>query len=273
MVALPLSKLPSPELPPALPASPADAVLGTEGGDSQSPDSTELETWLGEMISTEEGLRSGGASWLEGATKLNHWTTAPGVGVGEGPASIHMEGLSRYFPQESSRCLRCLLHGDPTAWVSGFGSPLKMVVRKAYASRVASAAVTAREGYDAESERRVRRPELLGVGQGPRSGVASAVVAHSSASSAEGVERTPSSSSSECFAYCLHVAVPRIRPSSLRFGAWLLVERWSRGGPSPRTSVRSNVARSALRLTTSLPSKPVRHAVLEGSEACWRILT
>ncbi len=53
--------------------------------------STESETWLGElMMMTEEGL-----SWPRGATKLNHWTTAPGVGVEEGPASNHLTGMSR----------------------------------------------------------------------------------------------------------------------------------------------------------------------------------
>jgi hypothetical protein len=97
MVAPPLSTMPSMELPPALSASPSGTVRATEGGDSQSLDSTEFETWLGEMLSTkeEEGLRRGGASWLEGATKLNHWTITPGVGVGEGPASIHLTCLSR----------------------------------------------------------------------------------------------------------------------------------------------------------------------------------
>jgi len=91
MVALPLSTLPSTELPPAMHASPSDTVVGTEGENSQSLDSTELEAWLGELMSTmEEGL-----SWLEGATKLNHWTTSFGVGVGEGPASIHLTSISR----------------------------------------------------------------------------------------------------------------------------------------------------------------------------------
>jgi hypothetical protein len=56
----------------------------------------ELETWLGELALTkEEGLRRRGASWLEGAAKPNHWTTDPGVGVEEGPASIHLTYLSR----------------------------------------------------------------------------------------------------------------------------------------------------------------------------------
>ena len=39
----------------------------------------------------------------------------------------------------------------------------------------------------------------------------------------------------------------------------------SRCGPHPRTLVRSSWARSALRLTTSLPSKPVRPTDLDGS--------
>ena len=86
----------------------------------------------------------------------------------------------------------------PTAWGSGSGSPLRMVARKAFASSVASVVVTAREGSVAGSERRVRGPELPGAGQGPRSGVASVVAAHSSASSAEGLERTSSSASMEC---------------------------------------------------------------------------
>ena len=148
-----------------------------------------------------------------------------------------------------------------------------MVARKAATSRDASVAMIAREGPDAGSERRVQGPELPRVGQGPRSGAASAVDAPSFASSAEGVGRTPSSSSSECFADSLPLAVPRIGPSSLRFGAWLLVEVRLRGGLPPQTSVRSKLARSVLRLTTSLPSKSARPTVLEGSEACWRILT
>jgi hypothetical protein len=55
-------------------------------------DSAELETWLGELMLTseEEGL-----SWHVGGTKLNHWITTLGVGIGERPASIHLTGLSR----------------------------------------------------------------------------------------------------------------------------------------------------------------------------------
>jgi len=64
-----------------------------------------------------------------------------------------------------------------------------MVARKASASRVVAAAVTVREGVVAGSERRVRGPELPGVGQGPRSRVAFAGAANCSASLAEGVER------------------------------------------------------------------------------------
>jgi hypothetical protein len=91
-VALPLSTLPVLGLiPPELPASLSDTEVETAGEDVLSLGSTELETWLGElMMMTEEGL-----SWPRGATKLNHWTTSPGVGVGEGPASIHPTSLSR----------------------------------------------------------------------------------------------------------------------------------------------------------------------------------
>ncbi len=86
LVALPHSTLPSYELPPV--AGLAGTVLGTVEGVSNSLDSTEFETWLGELATRTEdmlGLRS---------TKLNHWTTAPGSGVREGPASIHMTGFS-----------------------------------------------------------------------------------------------------------------------------------------------------------------------------------
>jgi hypothetical protein len=90
-MALPLSTLPFPGLPPELLALLFDTEVETAGGDSQSLGSTKLETWLGDLMTiTEEGL-----SWPEGATKLNHWTTTPGVGVGEGPASIHLTGMSR----------------------------------------------------------------------------------------------------------------------------------------------------------------------------------
>jgi hypothetical protein len=85
-VALPLSTLPSVELPPV--AGLSCTVLGTEEGESGSLDSTEFETWLGELVARTEdllGLRS---------TKLNHWTTAPGSGAREGPASIQMTGFS-----------------------------------------------------------------------------------------------------------------------------------------------------------------------------------
>jgi hypothetical protein len=62
MVALPLSTLLSVVLLPVLPLSPSGTVLATEGGDSKSLDSTDLEMWLGEMLSTkDEGLRLGGA--------------------------------------------------------------------------------------------------------------------------------------------------------------------------------------------------------------------
>ncbi len=91
MVALPLSTLPVMGLPPGLPASLSDTEVETVGEDVQSLDSMELETWLGEvMMMTEEGL-----SWPGGVTKLDHWTTAPGFGVGEGLASIHLTCLSR----------------------------------------------------------------------------------------------------------------------------------------------------------------------------------
>jgi hypothetical protein len=74
-----------------LSASLSNTEVETTGEDEQSFDSIELETWLGElMMMTEEGL-----SWPGGATELNHWTTTPSVGVGEGPASIHMTCLSR----------------------------------------------------------------------------------------------------------------------------------------------------------------------------------
>ncbi len=87
LVALPLSTLPSLELPFA--EGLAGTVLGTVEGVLQSLDSTEFETWLGEPETRIEdglGLRS---------TKLNHWTTALGSGAREGPGSIHMTGFSR----------------------------------------------------------------------------------------------------------------------------------------------------------------------------------
>jgi len=63
MVALPLSTMLSVGLLPVLPTSPSGTVLVTEGGDWQSLDSMELETWLGELLSTkDEGLRLEGAS-------------------------------------------------------------------------------------------------------------------------------------------------------------------------------------------------------------------
>ena len=70
-------------------------VVDTEGENAGvgmlSLGSTESETWLGElMMMTEEGL-----SWPGGATKLNHWIRASGVGVEEGPASIHPTCMSR----------------------------------------------------------------------------------------------------------------------------------------------------------------------------------
>jgi hypothetical protein len=91
LVALPLSTLPVLRLPPELPVSLSDTEGETEGEGEPSLGSTESETWLGKMMMmTEEGL-----SWPREATKLNHWTTAPGVGVEEGPASIHLTGLAR----------------------------------------------------------------------------------------------------------------------------------------------------------------------------------
>jgi hypothetical protein len=90
-VARPLSTLPVLRLPPELPASLSDTKGETVGEGEQSLGSTESETWLGElMMMTEEGL-----SWHGGATKLNHWTTVPVVGVEEGLASIHLTGLTR----------------------------------------------------------------------------------------------------------------------------------------------------------------------------------
>jgi hypothetical protein len=145
--------------------------------------------------------------------------------------------------------------------------------RKASASRASSAAFLLREGVAAETRRRVRMPWPAGVGQGPRSGAASAAAAHSSSSSAEGVAHLSSSSTPVGSAHSPSAEVPRIGLSSLRFGVRLLVGGRSRGGPPPLTAYRSSLERSALRLTTSLPSKPVRPAVLEGSVACWRILT
>ncbi len=91
LVALPLSTLPVLGFPPGLPASLSDTEVETTGEDVQSLDSTELETWLGDLMKmTEEGM-----FWPGGATKLKHWTTANGVGVGEGPTSIHLTGMSR----------------------------------------------------------------------------------------------------------------------------------------------------------------------------------
>ncbi len=55
LVALPLSTLPSPELPFAQPEGSSGTVLGTVEGVSTSLDSTELETWLGEMATISEG--------------------------------------------------------------------------------------------------------------------------------------------------------------------------------------------------------------------------
>ena len=91
LVALPLSALQVLGFPPGLPTSLCDMEVESAGGDVPSLDSMELEMWLGELtMMTEEGL-----SWPGLASKLDHWTTAPGVGVGEGPASIHMTCLSR----------------------------------------------------------------------------------------------------------------------------------------------------------------------------------
>ena len=92
MVALPLSTLPVLRLPPELPASLSDTEGETEEEGVLSLGSTESEMWLGElmMMTKEEGL-----SCPRGATKLNHWTTSPGVGLAEGPASIHLIGLAR----------------------------------------------------------------------------------------------------------------------------------------------------------------------------------
>jgi len=69
------------------------------------------------------------------------------------------------------------------------------------------------------------------------------------------------------------VVVPRILLSALRVGSWRLVEGRSRSGHPCLTVDRSSLARSVLRSAMSLFSKPVLHAVLEGSWACWRILT
>jgi len=56
-VALPLSTLPVLGLPPELLASLFDTEVETAGGDSPTLGSTELETWLGELMTmTEEGL-------------------------------------------------------------------------------------------------------------------------------------------------------------------------------------------------------------------------
>ena len=91
LVALPLSTLPVLRLPPELPASLSGTAVETAGEGVLSLGSTKSEMGLGElMMMTEKGL-----SWPGGATKLNHWTTTPGVGVKEGPASIHLTCLSR----------------------------------------------------------------------------------------------------------------------------------------------------------------------------------
>jgi len=57
LVALPLSTLPVLGFLTGLPASLCDTEVETAGEDVQSLDSTELETWLGElMMMAEEGL-------------------------------------------------------------------------------------------------------------------------------------------------------------------------------------------------------------------------
>ncbi len=74
---------------PSLSGTPSGTELGTEGGESSPLVSRELDMWLGELA-TKSVERLG----LEiGAAKLNYWTTDPGVGEGEGPASVHMTGL------------------------------------------------------------------------------------------------------------------------------------------------------------------------------------
>ncbi len=54
LVALPLSTLSSPELPFVLPEGSSGTVLGTVEEVSTSLDSTELETWLGELATKSE---------------------------------------------------------------------------------------------------------------------------------------------------------------------------------------------------------------------------
>ncbi len=84
LVALPLSTLNVRRLPPELSASLFDTEGENAGEGMLSLGSTESETWLGElMMMTEEGL-----SWPGGATKLNHWIRASGVGVDRGGAGV-----------------------------------------------------------------------------------------------------------------------------------------------------------------------------------------
>jgi len=130
--------------------------------------------------------------------------------------------------------------------------------RKASASRAASASILLRGGVAEGSRPRDQRAERYGVGHGLRLRAASVAAAISSASSAEGVARAQSSTSMEVSSLCVPEADLRSGQSSLVDGGRVLDEGRSRGGPPPRTIDRSSWARSALRLTTSLPSKPIR---------------